>query len=200
MTMAPSGSSNAPSTWVARQGSSRIQRTAPAGTTVPSPPRRHHADPAFCTGCPTERHRRRTPMAAGRRTVGDSMNATCVAVTPMSCCQVARSSSTAWADSNAPAASHSPSRRKIPSPSSTGPSSTLPSSTPNRTLPPPAACRCTCDAMGMVSPPVNSCGARNREYCSGIPDSGRARIEPACQKTLAEASDSSRRYETALRL
>ena len=74
----------------------------------------------------------------------------------------------------------------------------LPSSTPNRTRPPSAASRCTCDAIGTVSPPANSSGSRNREYCEGIPASGRARTDPACQNTPASASDSWRRYQTAL--
>ena len=46
---------------------------------------------------------------------------------------------------------------------------------PKRTRPPSAANRCTCDAMGTVSPPANSSGSNKREYCEGIPASGRAR-------------------------
>ena len=55
-----------------------------------------------------------------------------------------------------------------------------------------------CEAIGTVSPPANSSGSRNREYWDGIPDSGRASTEPACQNTPASASDSWRRYQTAL--
>ena len=73
-----------------------------------------------------------------------------------------------------------------------------PSSTPNSTRPPSAARRCTCEAMGTVRPPANSSGSRNREYCEGIPASGRARTDPACQNTAASAADSWRRYQTAL--
>ena len=54
----------------------------------------------------------------------------------------------------------------------------LPSSTPKRTRPPSAASRCTCEAMGTVSPPANSCGSKKREYCDGIPALGQGEDRP----------------------
>ena len=64
------------------------------------------------------------------------------------------------------------------SPAVPSPAACVPSSTENRTRPPSAARRCTWDAMGTVSPPVNSSGSKKREYCEGNPDSGRARSDP----------------------
>ena len=104
-------SSYAPSTWVTRQGSRRIHRTP----RDPSPPARHARRSSLRPRAPTRRAPRgATVIAAASRVVGDSMNTTCSAVTPMSCCQVARSNSTDCADRSAPAASHSPMRRKMP--------------------------------------------------------------------------------------
>ena len=177
-------------------------RRAPAADPppAPTPPPSRRTTPIQPSAPGT--HPKGTGLAAPgpvvRRAVGDSMKTTCSAVMPMSCCQVDRSNSTDWAARSAPAASHSPIRRKMPSRSSTSPpSSWLPSSTPNSTRPPSAASRCTCEAMGTVSPPPNSSGSKNREYCRGMPASGRARIDPACQKTPASASDSWRWYQTA---
>ena len=100
----------------------------PPSRPPPRPPRRpgrhatHHADPTLGSGHPAEgngarEHRRHGRQAGGRRLNEDDV----VAVTPMSCCQVARSNSTDWAERNAPGASHSPMRRKMPSRSSTSP-------------------------------------------------------------------------------
>ena len=89
----------------------------------------------------------------------------------MSCCQVARSNSTDRADRSAPVASHSPIRRKMPAPSSTSPPSAVPSSTANKSRLPSAARRCTCDAIGTVSPPANSSGSREPRVLRGDPGS-----------------------------
>ncbi len=133
------------------------------------------------------------------------MNTTCLEVTATSCCHVARSSSTACAPRSAPRASHSPMRSQMPwasSPFAPRPeavaSAPARSSTENKTRLPSAATRGTCDAMGTDSPPANSCGSRRREYCEGRPVSGNASTDPACQKTLASASDSPQRYDTAM--
>ena len=197
---AAAASSYAPRTCVTRHGSRRIQRTA----SVAAPG--HDADPPFGTGRPPVRDglvgRLRKPIVAGltapapttlhsSRRVGDSMNTTCSAVTPMSCCQVARSSSTACADRSAPA--------RIPF--AEAEEDALPVLKRQRRRPAPvvhreehtapsAARRWTCEAMGTVRPPANSSSARNREYCEGIPVSGRARTDPACQNTPASAADS----------
>ena len=185
-----------PSTWVTRQGSSRTSaprtRRRPGGTTPIH---------AFGTGHPPEGH---GAGVAGRRrqtrSVGDSMKTTCLAVTPMSCCQVARSSSTDCAVRSAPAASHSPMRRKMPSVSSSRrrrsppPSSTPKSTRPRR--PPPGG---TCDAIGTVSPPPNSSGSRSREYCERQPGS---RAAPAPSRRARRRRRRHRtpdgRYDTAV--
>src|ERR1700683_2183410 len=89
-------------------------------------------------------------------------------------------------------------RRRTPSSSPTPSySSSPPPTTENSTRPPSAATRCTCEAMGIVSPPANSCGSRKRSYCEGNPVSGSASTEPACQNTPASAGEAGRRYEPA---
>ena len=139
-------------------GSRRNQRTA-----VPSPPRGTiPIQPSVPGSHPKGTGSPRNPLT---RAVGDSMNTTWWAVTAMSCCQVARSSSTACAVCSAPVASHSPIRNRMPSDSS-GPassSSRVPSSTEKSTRAPSAATLCTCDAIGTVSAPENSSGSKKRE-------------------------------------
>ena len=171
------------------RGSPGRGRVGSTGTSDPSPPRGDHADPALGPGHPSERHRRRHRRRRRSRVVGDSMNTTCSAVTPMSCCQVARSNSTDWAERSAPAASHSPMRRKIPSPSSAPPPPlpSAPSSTPNRTRPPSEASRCTCDAIGHGQPAGELLGLQEPgvlrrepgfgegEHRTGVPEARRHR-------------------------
>ena len=70
--------------------------TGPPGTSAPRTRRRRGARrrPSPRLRAPIRRAPPRLPASA-KRVVGDSMNTTCPEVTPMSCCQVARSSSTA---------------------------------------------------------------------------------------------------------
>ena len=137
--------------------------------------------------------------------VGDSMNTTCFDVTATSCCQVARSSSTACALASAPLGvpftDAQPDVLRLVTEQVEGRLRRLRArpavSTANSTRLPSAATRGTCDAIGTVSPPANSSGSRRREYREGRPVSGNASTDPACQKTPASASDSLQRYDTA---
>ena len=117
------------------------------------------------------------------------MNTTLLAVSPMSCCQVARSNVTDCAAASEPSAAHSPSRSDVVS---------APCVTPKSTRRPRTASRFTCEAIGTSSPPPNSRGSSSRVYCSGNPTSGSASTEPACQNTPASAADARAKYETAL--
>ena len=97
----------------------------------------------------------------------------------MSCCQVARSNSTDWAERSAPAASHSPMRRKIPSPSATSPpvdrARRRPRTGPARRRRPAGA---RAMRSGRSARRRTPSGSRNREYCDGNPGLGQRQHRP----------------------